>query len=148
MNKNAIYKQALADDYISREAVLQALCDASTPMIADSGKPTFQVDYIQAVNSVPAADVVPAAAYNAAVDTIRKLLCSEYGDSCQFCVWHNIPDAHCARIGGSGGWCCENARWIGAEDSQPAGKLATSKQDRCKLPASYQQVDNGARVEV
>lgn len=47
------------NDYISREAVLRALCDASTPVIADNGKPTFQVDYVEAVNRAPAADVRP-----------------------------------------------------------------------------------------
>ena len=46
-----------------------------------------------------------------AKDDIRKLLSSEYGSSCQFCVHDENEDARCCNIGGSGSWCCENARW-------------------------------------
>ena len=46
-----------------------------------------------------------------AKDDIRKLLSSEYGSSCQFCVHDENEDAMCCNIGGSGSWCCENARW-------------------------------------
>ena len=45
-------------EYIGREACMQALCDASTPIICE-GRPTFAVNYIKAVGSVPAADVRP-----------------------------------------------------------------------------------------
>lgn len=48
-----------------------------------------------------------------AEETIRKLLCSEYGSSCQFCIHDNNDDAMCSKIGGSGSWCCENAKWNG-----------------------------------
>lgn len=46
-----------------------------------------------------------------AKDDIRKLLSSKYGSSCQFCVHDENEDAMCCNIGGSGSWCCENARW-------------------------------------
>lgn len=46
-----------------------------------------------------------------AKEDIRKLLCSEYGSSCQFCIHDENEDAMCCNIGGSGSWCCENARW-------------------------------------
>lgn len=48
-----------------------------------------------------------------AKEVIRKLLCSEYGSSCQFCIHDKNPDARCCNIGGSGSWCCENAKWNG-----------------------------------
>ena len=50
------------------------------------------------------------------VEDIRKLLCSEYGSSCQFCVQDENKDAMCRRIGGSGGWCCENSEWTHADE--------------------------------
>ena len=43
----------------------------------------------------------------------KKLLCSEYGSSCSFCIHDNNPDAMCCNIDGSGSWCCENAKWNG-----------------------------------
>lgn len=46
-----------------------------------------------------------------ATEDIRKLLCEEYGSTCQFCIQEGNKDAMCAKIGGSGGWCCENAEW-------------------------------------
>lgn len=46
-----------------------------------------------------------------AKEDIRKLLCSEYGSSCQFCIHDENEDAICCNIGGSGSWCCENAKW-------------------------------------
>lgn len=46
-----------------------------------------------------------------AKEDIRKLLCSEYGSSCQFCIQDENEDAMCCNIGGSGSWCCKNARW-------------------------------------
>ncbi len=49
-----------------------------------------------------------------AKETIRKLLCSEYGSSCSFCIHDNNPDAMCCNVGGSGSWCCKNARWKGS----------------------------------
>ena len=48
-----------------------------------------------------------------AKETIRKLLCSEYGSSCSFCIQDKNPDAMCCNVGGSGSWCCENAKWNG-----------------------------------
>lgn len=48
-----------------------------------------------------------------AKEVIRKLLCSEYGSTCQFCIHVENPDAMCSNIGGSGSWCCENSRWNG-----------------------------------
>lgn len=51
-----------------------------------------------------------------AKETIRKLLCSEYGSSCQFCIQDNNENAMCRKVGGSGGWCCENAAWNGKSD--------------------------------
>lgn len=47
----------------------------------------------------------------AAKEDIRKLLCSEYGSSCQFCIHDEDEDAICCNVGGSGSWCCENAAW-------------------------------------
>lgn len=46
-----------------------------------------------------------------AKEDIRKLLCSEYGSSCDFCVHDENEDAICCNVGGSGSWCCKNARW-------------------------------------
>ena len=48
-------------DYISRDAVLDALCKASTPCFSSTGKPilVFDVDYVPAINSIHAADVRP-----------------------------------------------------------------------------------------
>ena len=43
--------------YISREAVIKALCERSEPCFTESGEPTFKGDYIGAIASVPAADV-------------------------------------------------------------------------------------------
>lgn len=51
-----------------------------------------------------------------AKETIRKLLCSEYGSSCQFCIQDNNENAMCRKVGGSGSWCCENAAWNGKSD--------------------------------
>ena len=48
-----------------------------------------------------------------AKEVIRKLLCSEYGSSCQFCMHGENKNAMCVKIGGSGSWCCENAMWNG-----------------------------------
>lgn len=48
-----------------------------------------------------------------AEETIRKLLCSEYGSSCRFCIYDNNDDAICCNVGGSGSWCCKNAKWNG-----------------------------------
>lgn len=44
-------------------------------------------------------------------EVIRKLLCSEYGSSCQFCIQDNNDNAMCRKVGGSGSWCCENAAY-------------------------------------
>lgn len=48
-------------DYISRKAALDALCKASTPCFSSTGKPilVFDVDYVPAINAIPAADVAP-----------------------------------------------------------------------------------------
>lgn len=46
-----------------------------------------------------------------AKDDIRKLLSSEYGSSCDFCIHDENEDAMCCNIGGSGSWCCQNAKW-------------------------------------
>ena len=48
-------------DYISRDAVLDALCKASTPCFSSTEKPilVFDVDYVPAINSIHAADVAP-----------------------------------------------------------------------------------------
>lgn len=52
---------------------------------------------------------------NAAVETIRKILSEEYGTICEFCAHDKNKDALCAKpANGSGGWCCQNARWRGA----------------------------------
>ena len=51
-----------------------------------------------------------------ATEDIRKLLCEEYGSTCQFCIQEGNKDAMCAKIGGSGGWCCENAKWKHADE--------------------------------
>lgn len=48
-----------------------------------------------------------------AKEAIRKLLCSEYGSSYQFCVHDNNEDAICCNVGGSSSWCSENAKWNG-----------------------------------
>ena len=55
-----------------------------------------------------------------AKETIRKLLCSEYGSSCSFCIQDKNPDAMCCNVGGSGSWCCENAKWNGKSKEQTA----------------------------
>lgn len=44
-------------------------------------------------------------------EAIRKLLCSEYGSSCEFCIQDNNDNAKCRKVGGSGSWCCENAAY-------------------------------------
>lgn len=44
-------------DYISREAALDVLCKASVPTFNLAGKPILDVDYVSAINSIPAADV-------------------------------------------------------------------------------------------
>lgn len=48
-------------DYISRDAALDALCKACTPCFSSTGKPilAFDVDYVPAINAIPAADVRP-----------------------------------------------------------------------------------------
>lgn len=46
-------------EYIDREAAIKALCERSEPCFTESGEPTFKGDYIGAIASVPAADVVP-----------------------------------------------------------------------------------------
>lgn len=51
-----------------------------------------------------------------AKEAIRKLLCNEYGSSCQFCIQDNNENAMCRKVAGSGGWCCENAAWNGKSD--------------------------------
>ncbi len=51
-----------------------------------------------------------------AKETIRKLLCSAYGSSCQFCIHEDNENAMCRKVGGSGSWCCENAAWNGKSD--------------------------------
>ena len=48
-----------------------------------------------------------------AEEAIKKLLCSEYGSSCQFCIHDSDEEAVCCNIGGSGSWCCKNAKWNG-----------------------------------
>lgn len=53
---------------------------------------------------------------NKAKETIRKLLCSEYGSSCQFCIQNNNENAMCRKVGGFGSWCCENAAWNGKSE--------------------------------
>lgn len=45
-------------DYISREAAIKALCERSEPCFTKNGEPTFIGDYIGAITSIPAADVV------------------------------------------------------------------------------------------
>lgn len=45
---------------IDREAAIKALCERSEPCFTESGEPTFKGDYIGAIASVPAADVVEA----------------------------------------------------------------------------------------
>lgn len=45
-------------EYIDREAAIKALCERSEPCFTESGEPTFKGDYIGAIASVPAADVV------------------------------------------------------------------------------------------
>ena len=60
-----------------------------------------------------------------AEDAIKKLLCSEYGSSCQFCIHNNDRDAMCRKVGGSGSWCCENAKWNGRLE------LRKNETDRC-----------------
>lgn len=44
-------------------------------------------------------------------EAIRKLLCSEYGSSCEFCIQDSNDNAKCRKVGGSGSWCCENAAY-------------------------------------
>ena len=56
----------------------------------------------EAMNKLPVAE-----------ETIRKLLCSDYDSSCQFCIQNNDEDAICCNIGGSESWCSKNAKWVG-----------------------------------
>lgn len=44
-------------DYISRDETMLAFCHASQPVI-ELGKPSFIVDYVKTLKSIPAADVV------------------------------------------------------------------------------------------
>lgn len=55
-----------------------------------------------------------------AVEDIHKLLCEEYGSPCQFCKYDNSEDAMCCKIGGSGSWCCQNAKWQRADRMEAA----------------------------
>ncbi len=92
-----------------------------------SGKVFFEIenalseaaDTIEALSAkLQAANMDRSSAYygeelKEAKETIRKLLCSEYGSSCQFCIQDDNENAMCRKVGGSGSWCCENAAWSG-----------------------------------
>lgn len=64
-----------------------------------------------------------------AVEDIRKLLCEEYGSPCQFCKHDNNEDAMCCKIGGSGSWCCQNAKWQHA-DRMEAAEVAREREPK------------------
>lgn len=91
-------------------------------ILRDEDNPNV-LDYIQ-----EAADALEAqqkrieeleAERDAAVEAIRKMLSEEYGTICEFCAHDKNKDALCAKpANGSGGWCCQNARWRGI----PGGK--------------------------
>ena len=49
----------MAEIYLRREDVLDALCNASVPTFNLFGKPILDVDYVPAIKSIPAADVRP-----------------------------------------------------------------------------------------
>ena len=49
----------------------------------------------------------------AAEEAIRKLLCGEYGSFCRFCIHDEDEVAMYCNVGGSGSWCCKNAKWNG-----------------------------------
>lgn len=44
-------------DYVSRQAVIEAMMKASTPAFDKNGKPTFLVDYVKTMECLPSADV-------------------------------------------------------------------------------------------
>lgn len=66
-------------EYIKREDVLDALCNASVPTFNLFGKPILDVDYVPAIKSIPAADVVER-------KTGKWITYLEYGFvECPFC---------------------------------------------------------------
>ena len=44
-------------DYVSRQAIIEAMMKASTPAFDKNGKPTFLVDYVKTMECLPSADV-------------------------------------------------------------------------------------------
>lgn len=108
------------NDLISRAAVLEMIED----LVTINAKTKFHVgikcvcksDLVRNINEIPTAydvdKVVELEKENAEMkEVIRKLLCSEYGSSCQFCIQDNNDNAMCRNVGGSGSWCCENAAY-------------------------------------
>jgi len=45
-------------EYVSRQAVIEAMMKASTPAFDKNGKPTFLVDYVKTMECLPSTDVV------------------------------------------------------------------------------------------
>lgn len=66
-------------EYIDREAAIKALCERSEPCFTESGEPTFKGDYIGAIASVPAADVVEVK-HGHWIEEDGYQICSECGE--------------------------------------------------------------------
>lgn len=73
-------------DYVSRQAVIEAMLKASTPAFDKNGKPTFLVDYVRVMENLPSADVIETkmltdtfltAFYRKFAEAIEKEICGE-----------------------------------------------------------------------
>lgn len=108
----------MSNDLISRSAVLKLIESKCTNGFFGNEDITLidAYDLLDDVSELPTAydvdKVVELEKENAEMkEVIRKLLCSEYGSSCQFCIQDNDDNAMCRKVGGSGSWCCENAAY-------------------------------------
>lgn len=77
-------------EYIERDAALDALCKASVPCFSATGKPILDVDYVPAINAIPAADVVPGSDFRDCRNELC-LYCGKYNErhngACDGCRW-------------------------------------------------------------
>lgn len=106
----------MSDDLISRSSVLKIIEEIKCSNNVPKNYGTL-LDILQAVRNLPTAYDVDKVVRqfekeNAEMrEAIRKLLCSEYGSSCEFCIQDSNDNAKCRKVGGSGSWCCENAAY-------------------------------------
>ena len=81
VKKDASGRKTMAE-YIKREDVLDALCNASVPTFNLFGKPILDVNYVPAINAIPAADVVEVVRCKDCINHRKSGLCdgwSRYG---------------------------------------------------------------------